>query len=79
MNPCCPAVAHDRVLPDTSVIVMIVLLNVAWMCATPVWTLFLTFFFDPFFTMIYFFAGALFLPATVFLGPLRVRAFVCVL
>jgi hypothetical protein len=33
------------------VIVMIVLLNVDWMCTTPDWTLFLTFFLPPFATL----------------------------
>ena len=60
-------------------IVTIVLLNVDWMWATPVATFFLTFFFPTFLTMSsYFFVGAFFLPATVFRGPLRVRAFVWV-
>ena len=39
-----PEVAHDRVFPWRSVIVMIVLLKEAWMCATPSVTVFLTFF-----------------------------------
>jgi hypothetical protein len=34
-NPEPPDVAQDSVLPCRSVIVMIVLLNEAWMCATP--------------------------------------------
>ena len=71
--------------PATSVIVMMVLLNVAWMCATPVWMFFRTFFLT-FFALatpmrvqfpIYFFV-ATFLPATVLRGPLRVRALVWV-
>ena len=36
LKPCAPAVAQQSELPDTSVIVMIVLLNVDWMCAIPV-------------------------------------------
>ncbi len=46
---CCPALDHASVFRPTSVIVMIVLLNVDWMWAIPVWTFFLTFFFVPFF------------------------------
>src|SRR4051812_44261543 len=38
-----PDVAHDRALPWRSVIVMIVLLNDAWTCATASVTCFLTF------------------------------------
>ena len=34
-NPAPPEVAHDTAFPCRSVIVMIVLLNVAWTCATP--------------------------------------------
>ena len=80
LKPCWPALDHATAFPPTSVIVMIVLLNVDWMWATPVWTFFLTFFFAPFFTIAdsYFFVGAFFLPATVFRGPLRVRALVWV-
>src|SRR5213080_2667145 len=43
LNPAPPDVAHDSALPWRSVIVMIVLLNDAWMCATPSETFFLTF------------------------------------
>src|SRR5215467_7376853 len=43
LNPAPPDVAHDSALPCRSVIVMIVLLNDAWMCAMPSETLFLTF------------------------------------
>jgi hypothetical protein len=39
-----PEVAQESVLPCRSVIVMIVLLKEAWMCATPSVTLFFTFF-----------------------------------
>src|SRR5690606_11278856 len=65
-----PEVAHDSVLPCRSVIVMIVLLNDAWMCATPSSTCFLTFFrvFVAGFAMSYFLIGRR--------GPLRVRALV---
>src|SRR5215475_10079599 len=43
LNPAPPLLAHDSALPCRSVIVMIVLLNDAWMCAIPSETLFLTF------------------------------------
>src|SRR5450631_4666768 len=43
LNPALPEVAHDSVLPWRSVMVMMVLLNDAWMCATPSETFFLTF------------------------------------
>src|SRR6476659_1862674 len=43
LKPAPPDVAHDRALPCRSVIVMIVLLNEAWMCAMPSATFFLTF------------------------------------
>src|SRR6202162_3101417 len=43
LKPAPPEVAHDSALPWRSVIVMIVLLNDAWMCAMPSETLFLTF------------------------------------
>src|SRR4029450_5808097 len=90
LKPAPPDVAHDSALPWRSVIVMIVLLKDAWMCAIPSVTFFLTFlralatvafcdgccaiFYVP---SIY----ALVTPlarATVrpFFGPLRVRAFV---
>src|SRR5690606_26198760 len=88
LKPAPPDVAHDRALPCRSVIVMIVLLNDAWMCAIPSETLFLTFLraraaaafcegccaIDRF--LRYF--DAPFDSATVrpFFGPLRVRAFV---
>src|ERR1700752_2294369 len=44
LKPAPPDVAHDSAFPCRSVIVMIVLLNDAWMCAMPSETLFLTFF-----------------------------------
>ena len=36
LNPWLPAVPHEIVLPAGSVIVTCVLLNVDWMCTTPV-------------------------------------------
>jgi hypothetical protein len=85
LKPTLPAEAHDRTFPSRSEIAMIVLLNVDLMCATPCTTFFFslrrTFFFfgaakKPAFLKCYFLA--FFLPATVFFGPLRVRAFVWV-
>jgi len=49
LNPLLPALHQARVFPPVSVIVMIVLLKVAWICATPTGTFFLTFLADPFF------------------------------
>src|SRR5664279_3350318 len=43
LKPAPPEVAHDSALPCRSVMVMIVLLNEAWICAIPSDTLFLTF------------------------------------
>src|SRR6478752_2448494 len=43
LKPAPPEVAHDSALPCRSVIVMIVLLKDAWMCAIPSDTFFLTF------------------------------------
>src|SRR6266513_729046 len=43
LKPAPPDVAQDKALPCRSVIVMIVLLNDAWICATPSETFFLTF------------------------------------
>src|SRR5689334_16742079 len=43
LKPAPPDVAHDSALPCRSVIVMIVLLKDAWMCAIPSDTFFLTF------------------------------------
>src|SRR6266704_760109 len=40
LNPAPPEVAQERALPCRSVIVMIVLLNDAWICATPSETFF---------------------------------------
>ncbi len=79
LKPTFPALAHESVLPCRSVIVTIVLLNVDLMWASP-WT---TFFFSrlrAFFALglaTAYFPFFRFTP-TVFFGPLRVRAFVCV-
>src|SRR6266700_967444 len=43
LNPAPPEVAHDSALPWRSVMVMIVLLKDAWMCAIPSEMFFLTF------------------------------------
>jgi hypothetical protein len=45
LKPRDPALDHATVFPLTSVIVTTVLLKVDWMCAMPVATFFLTFFF----------------------------------
>jgi Na+-translocating ferredoxin:NAD+ oxidoreductase RnfD subunit len=42
LNPHAPALDQEMTFPDTSVIVTMVLLKVELMCATPVWTFFLT-------------------------------------
>ena len=44
LKPEPPAVAHDKVFPALSVIVTIVLLKVAWICAIPSVIFFFTFF-----------------------------------
>src|SRR5207253_8540740 len=89
LNPAVPADAQEIVSPLVSVIVTIVLLNVALMCATPRVTPLRIFFFAPAFAppaglpaasamvpLLYFPSSFTpFLPATVFRGPLRVRAF----
>jgi hypothetical protein len=49
LNPLLPALHQAKVFPPGSVMVMIVLLKVAWICATPTGTFFLTFLADPFF------------------------------
>src|SRR5437764_6801598 len=88
LKPAPPDVAHDSALPWRSVMVMIVLLKDAWMCAMPSDTFFLTFFraraaaaffWDDCCAM--YVLGYFVTPldsATVrpFFGPLRVRAFV---
>src|SRR5664279_6526735 len=45
LKPQVPELDHATTLPETSVIETSVLLNVAEMCATPVWMFFRTFFF----------------------------------
>src|SRR4029079_17056475 len=89
LNPAPPDVAHESALPWRSVIVMIVWLKDAWMCAMPSDTFFLTFlrvrvdaaFCDGCCAIVrsyqVFAEGAL-CSATwrPFFGPLRVRAFV---
>src|SRR6476661_9187447 len=45
LKPHVPELDHATTFPETSVIETIVLLNVAEMCATPVWMFFRTFFF----------------------------------
>jgi len=54
LNPTFPADAHDNTFPSGSVIEMIVLLNVAFMWATP-WT---TFFFSLRRVLVFFFGAA---------------------
>src|SRR5215510_12250069 len=92
LNPAPPDVAHDSALPCRSVIVMIVLLNDAWMCAIPSATFFLTFLRarGPAFGVcgacvamlfdpcryLVVAAGARVVVARALRGPLRVRAFV---
>src|SRR5262249_12854080 len=50
LNPCCPALLQERTFPSMSAMLMIVLLNVAWMCTTPAGTTRFSFFFPaPFF------------------------------
>src|SRR5215475_11309892 len=77
LNPSEPAEDHDTALPCASVMVTIVLLNVAFTWATPVTTFFFSFLrgrgaaFAIYFT-------AFFLPAIARAGPLRVRALVWV-
>src|SRR5438128_5006390 len=45
LKPRAPADDHDNTFPETSVMVMMVLLNVLWMKTIPVWTFFFVFFF----------------------------------
>src|SRR5262245_56589125 len=79
LAPVLPEVDQRSAAPPGSVRVMIALLTVDWMWAMPDWTFFLTFFLPPLATFVpYFFTVACFFPATVFLGPLRVRALVWV-
>src|SRR5439155_24705996 len=86
LKPRDPALDQQTTLPSRSAMVTVVLLNVAWMCAMPVGTIFFSFFFAPFFLgwpaidhSNYVFAVA-FLRTAIAprLGPLRVRALVCV-
>src|SRR5688572_6803598 len=98
LKPALPALDHDTTLPFLSVSVTIVLLNVAWMWATPVRTSRRSLRLPPFLRGVGFasvwsampyapaFLGAgagaaavgFFFTITPLLGPLRVRAFVCV-
>ena len=89
LKPAFPALAQATVSPVRVVIVMIVLLKVALMWATPsasTWRFFfLTRFTIPCASSVrtdpgsrLYFRGAFFLPATARRGPFRVRAFVCV-
>src|SRR5262245_12758130 len=48
LKPRTPADDHETTLPETSVIVTIVLLTVDWMWQMPDWTFFLVFFFATF-------------------------------
>ena len=74
LKPALPAEPHDTALPCMSVIVMVVLLNVALTWAMPSAST----------TRLVFFAVAMaylvtfFLPAMARRGPFLVRAFVCV-
>ena len=92
-NPSEPELDHAITFPIGSVMVMMVLLNEAWTCTSPVGTTFFSFFLKVFFfagfcrcfchgclvLLPYVFADAFFLFATVpRRGPLRVRALVCV-
>ena len=49
LKPRDPALDQQTTLPSRSAMVTVVLLNVAWMCATPDGTIFFSFFFAPFF------------------------------
>ena len=84
LKPALPDDPHDTALPCVSVMVMVVLLNVALMCATPVWMFFRTFFFClPLTLLIFDLSDYFFVTAPIFFtamrrGPLRVRALVWV-
>ena len=87
LKPTLPALAQQSVLPCRSVMVTIVLLNVDLMCACPWDDVLLLAALRAFFALGFAIVSspsaptsscAFFLPATVFFGPLRVRAFVCV-
>src|SRR5437763_14775283 len=62
LKPAPPDVAHDKALPCLSVMVMIVLLNDAWICAMPSEMFFLTF---------------LRVRVTVLVGACAIRFFLC--
>lgn len=77
LNPNAPADDHDKALPNSSVIVTIVLLNVERMCATPFSIFFSLYVYEilvyvPFKICLLYLL--FFLLATVLTGPLRVRA-----
>src|SRR5574343_654175 len=74
-KPAPPEVAQDSALPIRSVMVMMVLLNEAWMWATPSATFFLTFL-RTLVAVFAMFCPYYFLPAMALRGPLRVRALV---
>ena len=82
LKPIAPEDPVAIVFPSGSAIVTIVLLNDAKTCATPRTTFFFAFFWalshELFGLYAYFIPLTDFLPATVFFGPLRVRAFVFV-
>ena len=74
LNPALPAELHEMALPWLSVIVTVVLLNVAETCASP--SASTTFF--AFFAVAMGYFVTFFLPAIARRGPFLVRAFVCV-
>ncbi len=74
LKPALPDEPHETVLPCVSVIVMVVLLNVALTCATP--SASTTFF--AFFPVAMCYFVTFFLPAIARRGPFFVRALVCV-
>src|SRR4051812_7578284 len=90
LKPAWPEVAQDNVLPWRSVIVTMVLLNDAWMCAMPSATFFLTFLRaraaavccsccpdgEVLLAIYATFPACTFSLMAAFLGPLRVRALV---
>src|SRR3954471_14296680 len=81
LKPTLPAEAHDSTLPSRSVMETIVLLNELLMCATPTVTFLrsrLRGRRPPGFGLAMGYFLTFFLPATVFFGPFRVRAFGCV-
>ena len=74
LNPFDPEEDQEITSPWRSLIVMMVLLNVDWMCARPDWIFLRTFFlvFEPEYLDIAYF----FFLGTILRGPLRVRALV---